>query len=165
MRQVSGAEAPLNASHPAACESALFTHPFMLAGAEVRGTVAQQRQAARLAGHAAPSLLECAESVCSQAATECEQADQQEPFEPTQLSQLSQLNREDQEELRRLVALVRRIQDAVGREPLPQAVLHVLQVGWGAARWISCLWGPVGKWAQSCKRRQCNNAISAVQAA
>ena len=111
----------------------------MPAGAEVRGTVAQQRQAARLAGHAPPSLLECAESVCSQAAAECEQADQQEPFEPTQLSQLSQLNREDQEELRRLVALVRRIQDAVGREPLPQAVLQVLQVGWGGAVHL-CLW-------------------------
>lgn len=106
------------------------------AGAEVRGTVAQQRQAARLAGRRSTSLLECAESVCSQAAAAAaghEQADQGERFGPTQLSQLTgqltQLNREDQEELQRLVGLVRRIRDAVGREPLPQAVLRVLQVG------------------------------------
>lgn len=95
----------------------------------MRSAVTQQRQAARLAGRPLPSLLDCAESVCSQAAAGLEQ----EQFGPTQLSQLagqlSQLNREDQEELQRLVALLRRMRTAVGREPLPQAVLRVLQVG------------------------------------
>ena len=107
--------------------------------------MAQQRQAARLAGRHAPSLLECAEHVCTQAAAEAAEADGGEQWGPTQLSQLaSQLNREDAEELRRLVALLRRVQAAVGREPLPQTVQRVLQVR-GGCGW---LWAGmcVGEW-------------------
>ncbi|PRW58291.1 DNA helicase II [Chlorella sorokiniana] len=148
---------------------AVLALPHHGLGAEVRGTVAQQRHAARLAGRRAPSLLLCAESVCSQAAekaAESDSSDGQEQFGPTQLSQqlaqLSQLNKEDQAELRRLVALVRRMRDAVGREPLPQAVLHVLQES-GLIEWLRQLQLLEGDGAAAAAAQRREGRIAAEQ--
>lgn len=83
----------------------------------------QQQAAARLAGQAPPSLLACAESVCSQAA-ELEAG--RRPAATQFAAAVAQLNSGDLRELRRLLGLLRRAQQAVAREPLPQAVHRVL---------------------------------------
>lgn len=113
------------------------------AGQDVHGAVAQQRHAARLAGHAPPSLFECAELLCTQAAAadvageESDgPADSVQAPSSRQLAELvGLLPRSDVEELRRLVGLLRGMQQVVGREPLPQAVRRVLHES-GLAAWV-----------------------------
>lgn len=106
---------------------------LLQAGHGVHAAVASQRQAARLAGRQPPSLLESAEAVCSQAAAAeaaggqgSSQARGQVPA--SQLAAIAaSLNRDDLRELARLVQLLRRMQQCVAREPLPDVVLRLLR--------------------------------------
>lgn len=121
------------------------------AGREVCGALAQQQAAARLAGQLPPSLLACAEQVCTQAEAMLTQAPwqgQQAAVQvgPQSASQLehvvSQLYTGDLQELSRLVLLLRGMRRAVGQEPLPRALRRVLQDS-GLAAWLQ-QHGPAG---------------------
>lgn len=114
--------------------------------------VAQQRQAARLAGRPHPSLLQCAEQVCSQAAAVQEGSSAlpggSQPFSSQLAELVSQLNVEDIAELQRLVWLLKQAQQSVTREPLPQAVRRVLHDS-GLLAWLQEQQdeqGQVGEW-------------------
>ena len=104
--------------------------------------MAQRRQSAKLAGRPPPSLLDCAEQVCSQAAAAevLEQGEGQQQRQRAaggrQAAQLAcQLNADDLRELHRLVQLLKRMQASVGLEPLPQAVQRVLHES-GLVAWL-----------------------------
>ncbi|KAL4431029.1 hypothetical protein ABPG75_006285 [Micractinium tetrahymenae] len=124
-----------------ACDPAFETvlqQPYHGLGHDVRSAVAQQRHAARLAGHSPPSLFECAELLCTQAAVPASAGGGPAPgaLGSQQLAQLvGQLPRSDLEELQRLVGLLRGMQRAVGQEPLPQAVRRVLRES-GLEAWV-----------------------------
>lgn len=116
--------------------------PPTCAGQDVRGAVAQQRHAARLAGQAPPSLFECAELLCTQAAAAEGAAEEGRPAAGSQVlgrqelaAAAGLLPQSDMQELRRLVGLLRGMQQAVGREPLAQAVRRVLHES-GLAAWV-----------------------------
>lgn len=104
--------------------------------------MAQQRHAARLAGRAPPSLLECAELLCTQATTAdaarggCGPTAEAQALVSGHLAALVDLlPRSDLEELGRLVGLLRDMRLTVGREPLPQAVQRLLLES-GLAAWV-----------------------------
>ncbi len=108
----------------------------------MRGAVAEERHAARLAGQAPPSLFECAELLCTQAAAAEGAAEEGGPAAGSQVlgrqelaAAAGLLPQSDLQELRRLVGLLRGMQQAVGREPLAQAVRRVLHES-GLAAWV-----------------------------
>jgi hypothetical protein len=100
------------------------------AGHDVRSAVVQQQHAARLAGLPPPSLLACADAVCTQAEAAASQAEQHPASQASTSQQAlpaTELNSDDVAELGRVVGLLRRLRRELGRQPLPEAVRLALR--------------------------------------